>query len=80
MKRICPKCRREYTELENYCTKCGIELIQEPNRCSANKTAHCARRVYADDDIYCAYCGELTTYGSEHMLDSLMRINHNTNQ
>lgn len=38
MKKICPKCKRKYTELENYCTKCGIELEKEPNRCSANNT------------------------------------------
>ncbi len=39
MKKICPKCRREYTGLENYCTKCGLELEKAPNRCSENKTA-----------------------------------------
>lgn len=26
-----PKCGRKYGELENYCTKCGIELIKEEN-------------------------------------------------
>ena len=65
MKKICPKCRREYTGLEKYCTKCGLELEKAPNRCSENKTALCAKRVYADDDIYCAYCGSLTTYALE---------------
>ena len=29
MKKICPKCRKEYSELENYCSKCGIELERE---------------------------------------------------
>lgn len=65
LKKMCPKCRRKYTELENYCTKCGLELEQAPNRCSGNKTVLCRRRIYADDDIYCAYCGSLTTYAEE---------------
>lgn len=73
MKKVCPKCRKEYTELENYCTKCGIELEQvapdapAPNRCSANKTIRCAHRIFADDDIYCCYCGSLTTYAAEKL-------------
>ncbi len=65
MKKACPKCGKEYTELENYCTKCGLELVKAPNRCSANKTINCEKRIYADDDIYCAYCGNLTTYALE---------------
>lgn len=65
MGKTCPKCRKKYTELENYCTKCGLELVKEPNRCSENRTALCARRVYEDDDIYCAHCGSLTTYALE---------------
>ena len=28
----CPKCGRKYTEFENYCTKCGIELIKKENK------------------------------------------------
>ncbi len=71
LKKTCPKCHRDYTELENYCTKCGIELQKAPNRCSANKTAHCASRIYADDDIYCAYCGELTVYALERQVGSM---------
>ncbi len=63
----CPKCNRKYTELENYCTKCGIELKKEENRCSENKTTMCSHRVYADDDTYCAYCGSLTTYALDRM-------------
>ena len=63
----CPKCGRKYTEFENYCTKCGIELEKEENRCSENKTTRCSRRVYNDDDIYCAYCGSLTTYALDKM-------------
>lgn len=62
MKKICPTCKREYTELENYCRKCGIELIKEPNRCSAMKTKLCMDAVFDDDDIYCSYCGSPTTY------------------
>lgn len=26
MVKLCPKCQREYAELENYCTKCGMIL------------------------------------------------------
>ena len=62
MKKICPKCRKEYSELENYCSKCGIELEKEPNKCSANKTVMCSHRIFADDDIFCSYCGSPTTY------------------
>ena len=61
----CPKCNRKYSELENYCTKCGIELEREANKCSENRTTMCARREYADDDMYCSYCGSLTTYAQE---------------
>ena len=49
----CPKCNRKYTELENYCTKCGIELKKEENKCSENKTTMCSHRIYADDESYC---------------------------
>lgn len=65
MKKICPKCRKEYSELENYCSKCGIELEKEPNKCSANKTVMCSHRIFADDGIFCSYCGSLTTYALE---------------
>ena len=65
MKKICPKCRREYSELDNYCTKCGLELEKEENRCSEMKTQLCRHRVYADDDVYCSCCGALTTYALE---------------
>lgn len=30
MRKECPKCRREYLEIDNYCTKCGIELVKQP--------------------------------------------------
>lgn len=65
MKKICSKCRKQYSELENYCSKCGIELEKEPNKCSANKTVMCSHRISADDDIFCSYCGSLTTYALE---------------
>lgn len=51
--------------MENYCTKCGLELEKAPNRCSVNKITLCEKRIYHDDDIYCAYCGSLTTYAAE---------------
>ena len=62
MNKICPKCGRRYTEIENYCTKCSIEFEKDKNRCSENKTAMCSHRVFKDDDMYCSYCGLLTTY------------------
>lgn len=62
MKKVCPTCGREYREIENYCTKCGVELIKESNRCSANKTALCRSRTFEDDDMYCSFCGAPTTY------------------
>jgi len=65
MNKKCPKCSKQYTELENYCTKCGIELEKDQNRCSANKSTLCSRRVYKESDVYCAYCGSLTTYALE---------------
>ena len=65
MNKICPTCKRMYSELESYCTKCGIALVKEPNRCSANKTALCAGKTFADDDLYCSYCGSPTTYAKE---------------
>lgn len=29
MKKKCPKCGRRYSEIEMYCTKCGIKLVKE---------------------------------------------------
>ncbi|MGN8714061.1 hypothetical protein [Hornefia butyriciproducens] len=31
MKKICPTCKREYKSIENFCTRCGIELAKEEN-------------------------------------------------
>lgn len=65
MKKMCPTCKREYAEINNYCTKCGIELVKEPNRCSAKKMALCKGMIYQDDDVYCSICGSPTTYWKE---------------
>jgi predicted amidophosphoribosyltransferase len=61
----CPNCHKLYTQLENYCSKCGISLVKNKNRCSEFKTTLCESRVYADDDVFCVYCGSLTTYAKE---------------
>lgn len=63
MKKICPTCKRQYEKIDNFCTKCGIELTKEPNRCSEMKMALCANKTFADDDLYCSICGSPTTYG-----------------
>lgn len=62
MNKICPNCKRTYSKIENYCSKCGIALEEEPNRCSKNKTALCATKIFNDDDRYCSICGSPTTY------------------
>lgn len=64
-KMICPSCGRTYKGLERYCTKCGVLLEKEKNRCSENKTRLCKERVFEDDDLYCCYCGALTTFAVE---------------
>lgn len=65
MHKVCPTCRKRYVGLEVFCTKCGVRLEDEPNRCSEEKTALCKRRIFEPDDIYCCYCGSLTTYAKE---------------
>ncbi len=40
MKKVCPKCKREYSKLENYCTKCGIELEQNKTDVQPEKQQH----------------------------------------
>lgn len=67
MNKVCPSCGRKYSELEFYCTKCGLELKKAPNTCSEMKSVMCKHRVFADDDLYCSYCGSLTTYAKERM-------------
>lgn len=64
---ICPACGRKYEGLEKYCTKCGVALAPAPNVCSEMKTAMCRNRVFAEDDLYCCYCGSLTTYAKGKM-------------
>jgi len=68
MYKICPKCKKQYYELANYCRKCGIALEKDRNRCSENKTTLCGNRNYEDDDVYCEYCGSLTTYALERQV------------
>ncbi len=63
--KICPTCGKRYAGLESYCTKCGIPLVKDANHCSQNKTELCKHRNFEDDDIYCCYCGSLTTYALE---------------
>ena len=65
MKKICPTCKRLYSEISNYCTKCGIELEKEPNKCTGNKTALCKNAIFEDDDKFCSFCGSPTTYWKE---------------
>ena len=65
LNKICPTCGKRYTEMENYCTKCGIPLEKDKNRCSEGKTRMCQCATFADDDIYCSYCGALTTFAVE---------------
>ena len=64
-KKKCSKCGRQYYELSNYCNKCGIALDKDDNRCSENKTTQCSHKIFEDDDLYCDYCGSLTTYALE---------------
>ncbi len=62
MLKKCPKCGKSAAEMDYFCTKCGVELVKDDNRCSEMKRPDCRVRTYADDDIYCASCGALTTY------------------
>ena len=59
---ICSTCGRAYKGLERYCTKCGVELEKDKNRCSAMGTQLCKDRIFEEDDIFCCYCGALTTF------------------
>lgn len=61
----CPTCGARYTGLERFCTKCGILLVREVNRCSENRTELCRHRTFEEGDVYCCYCGALTTYAAE---------------
>ena len=70
VKKICPNCQREYLEIDNYCTRCGVELVKERNRCSENRTPLCKGKTFAEDDVYCSICGAPTTYGKA-LIDEL---------
>ena len=67
MRKECPTCHREYSEIECYCTKCGIKLVKAPNRCSAMKTKMCEDKVFGDNDKYCSFCGAPTTYWKDEL-------------
>ena len=71
MKKICPACRREYTELENFCRKCGIALVKESNRCSEMKTALCKTAEFEANDLYCSFCGALTEHGKDLTIQAM---------
>ena len=62
MKKICPICKEKYSEIENYCMECGVELIDEPNRCSEMKRPLCKEQIYPDKAKYCTICGAPTIY------------------
>lgn len=62
MKNICPTCKHSYVGLQRFCEDCGIELVKEPNACSANKTALCREQHLRETAKFCPYCGEKTTY------------------
>ncbi len=62
MKKTCPKCKKEYDAMANYCGRCGIELTRELNRCSKQRHALCRDKDLPDDQRFCIYCGALTTY------------------
>lgn len=67
MKKICPTCHKEFTEVDNFCTHCGIELVKESNKCSEMKMALCKSKTYKDDDRYCSICGAPTVYWKSHL-------------
>ena len=63
MLKHCPKCDRKYYGREIYCSRCGILLEREPNRCSANKTELCGTAKMDEEDRFYPYCGAPATYG-----------------
>ena len=62
---ICPTCQRRYKGLARFCSQCGVELEKDKNRCSKQSNALCRDAVFEDDDIFCCYCGALTTFAEE---------------
>ena len=65
MNKKCPKCRKQYYEHSNFCTKCGLILEKDDNRCSTLGHALCKNRIYETEEDFCEYCGALTTYAVE---------------
>lgn len=65
MKKHCPNCSRKYYGREIYCGRCGSLLERAPNRCSANKTELCRTARLSDDDRFCPFCREPTTFSLE---------------
>lgn len=63
--KICTGCGRRYRGLARYCTKCGVELEKDRNRCSEMRTQLCKSAVFEDDDTFCCYCGSLTESAAE---------------
>lgn len=63
--KVCPSCKRTYNSFAVYCTRCGVKLEKEKNHCSEMKTQLCKDMVFDDEDIYCCYCGALTTFAVE---------------
>ena len=72
VKKICPTCKRQYTDLECFCRDCGIQLVKNPNRCSERKTAMCKDAVFEDEARYCSYCGAPTVY-AKPLIDEMKR-------
>lgn len=62
---ICPSCGRTYKGLERFCTMRGVELEKDKNRCSEQRTQLCKDGVFEPDDVFCCYCGALTTFAVE---------------
>lgn len=62
MVKRCLTCNRKYIGLEIYCGRFGSLLEKEPNRCSADKTELCKTAQLSDEDRYCPFCREPTTY------------------
>ena len=65
MRKKCPKCNLKFGGIERYCTQCGAELEKNSNWCSEGKDVNCSRFPRRDEDVFCPFCGSLTTYELE---------------